>query len=650
MNHPLSNDNPQLAPQPEGEVQAASEAATGDILQPTATIQPLDGCTLAQYAAITQLPEPFLDKFRLADEQVAGKARVTIPYGDVNGNLIKHGRHCTGVDASGDLVITSPKGTKARSYGEHLLRRARQQQTVALVAAEPDVHTLLYHGQSALAIPRSTSWTDDYDSLLAGIPTIHVVAAPGGDEAVLEWLGQSAHRECMRVITLGEYAGPSALHRAVQGDATRFQDHWTAALEAARSLDTVERAVHEARQAALWEKCAELGLAPRILDRVVQALAASGVVGEEQLAKLVYLIATSRRLDRPVSGVIKGPSSAGKSFVSERVLQLFPSSAYYALTGMSPKALAYDEEPLKHRLLVIYEAAGVQGDWAQYLLRSLLSEGRVRYQTVISTKDGPRPLLVEREGPTGLLMTTTRIELHEENETRYISIPATDTREQTRNVLRALAAARTGVAGANHQELDLAPWHTLQSWLDGAEHRVDVPFGPTLADLIPPVATRLRRDFGTVLSLIQAHALLRQATRERNAEGWIIASLDDYTAVHELVADLVADRVEAAVPVPVRETVAAVSKLLAERGHQDPFIIDLTATDADPPGVTVTAVARELQLDKSTALRRVEVAIEHGYLRDMETRRGRPRCLVLGEPMPEEMEILPSPEKLAEHL
>jgi hypothetical protein len=54
------------------------------------------------------------------------------------------------------------------------------------------------------------------------------------------------------------------------------------------------------------------------------------------------------------------------------------------------------------------------------------------------------------------------------------------------------------------------------------------------------VAVRLRRDFSVILSLIRAHALLHQATRERDGEGGVIASIEDYARVRELVADLVA--------------------------------------------------------------------------------------------------------------
>jgi hypothetical protein len=100
---------------------------------------------------------------------------------------------------------------------------------------------------------------------------------------------------------------------------------------------------------------------------------------------------------------------------------------YHALSAMSERALAYSEEPLVHRFLVLYEAAGLRSDFTSYLLRSLLSEGRVRYETVEKTPDGLRSRVIEREGPTGLLVTTTAIGLHPENETRLLSITVTDT-------------------------------------------------------------------------------------------------------------------------------------------------------------------------------------------------------------------------------
>jgi hypothetical protein len=361
---------------------------------------------------------------------------------------------------------------------------------------------------------------------------------------------------------------------------------------------------------------------PRILDAFADQVEVAGLAGERRLAKLIYLVVTSRVLDRVVSIAVKGPSSAGKSFVVERVLAYFPPSAYYALSAMSEHALVYDEEPLHHRMLVIYEAAGMAGDLATYMMRSLLSEGHVRYVTVEKAKGGKlQPRLIDREGPTGLIVTTTQVKLHPENETRLLSLTVTDSADQTRAVL----LAQAGEAAAP----DTDGWHDLQSWLAGQANRVAVPYATALAAAIPPVAVRLRRDFPAVLALVRAHAVLHQASRRLDPGGRIVATLEDYAVVRELVADLVAEAAEQTVPETVRETVSAVASLVAMGGE-----------------TSIVRVAERLKLDKSAALRRARVATERGYLRNLEEKRGRPARLVLGDALPKEQVVLPEVEWL----
>jgi hypothetical protein len=152
----------------------------------------------------------------------------------------------------------------------------------------------------------------------------------------------------------------------------------------------------------------------------------------------------------------------------------FPSSAYYALSSMSERSLAYSNEPLAHRILILYEAAGMASDLATYLMRSLLSEGKIRYETVEKTSQGLQPWLIEREGPTGLILTTTGANLHPENETRMLSLTVRDDPLQTAGVLRSLAHR---ASGAGPELPDLAQWHALQTWLELAGCReVTIPY------------------------------------------------------------------------------------------------------------------------------------------------------------------------------
>jgi hypothetical protein len=334
----------------------------------------------------------------------------------------------------------------------------------------------------------------------------------------------------------------------------------------------------------------------------------------------------SRRLLENISSVSwsRDRHRAGKSFLVESTLKFFPPEAFYALTAMSDRALAYSTEPLRHRHLVIYEAAGMASDFATYLIRSLLSEGCLRYETVEKTKDGLVPRLIEREGPTGLIVTTTSLRLHPENETRMLSLTITDTPDQTVAVFQALAR------DSSHVLTDLTRWHALQTWLATGPIRVRIPFASRLAELVLPVAVRLRRDFKTVLMLVRAHAVLHQASRRKDEESRIIAEIEDYQVVRELIADLVAVGVEATVKPEIREAVGTVGALL-EKGREEVRQSDLKSA---------------LQLDKSAISRRVADALDAGFLKNLEDRKGRPARLILGDALPDNCEVLPTPKQL----
>jgi hypothetical protein len=204
-----------------------------------------------------------------------------------------------------------------------------------------------------------------------------------------------------------------------------------------------------------------------------------------------------------------------------------------------------------------------------------------------------------------------------------ISISVTDTADQTKQILQALAEEHSRL-------VDLGCWHALQTWLERGEQAVTIPFAGRLAELIPPVAVRLRRDFRALLTLIRAHALLHRASRDRDTEGRIVAALEDYEAVRDLVGPFLADGVEATVSATIRETVGAVEKL----GSQ--------AED----GVSIRSIAEALGLDKGSASRRVNAASDRGYLKNMEDKKGRPARVVVADSLPDDLEILPPPQAL----
>lgn len=373
-----------------------------------------------------------------------------------------------------------------------------------------------------------------------------------------------------------------------------------------------------------------LAYEPDLLNRAARLVHARGLSGEDRSVKLLFLCVQSRLLGRIVSAAVKGPSSAGKSWTVDKTLELFPPEAYYKLTAFSEHALAYSAEPVKNRMLVLYEAESMNNEFSTYLLRSLLSEGEVRYETVEKTPTGLQARLIHREGPTGLILTTTKVEVHAENETRLVSLATNDSRAQTARVM--METARQRENGLLPPSVD--EWWQLQRWLAGGDVRVAVPFALALAKQIPPLAVRLRRDFNALISLVQAHALLHRGTRDVNVDGHVVADLDlDYEPVRELLEPVLAEALGVGVPLAVRETVDAVR----------------TLKEHTPGGVSTKSVATYLQIDRSAAQRRLQGAARRDFVFNNESRRGQP---AKWEPnpdvVPDDVVVLPAAKALRE--
>lgn len=587
-----------------------------------ATVQPRRGLTLAEYATAKGIPIDFLQVLNLTDTVYVRQRAIRIPYYDegLNETAVRY-RLALSKGSKGDERFRWEKGARPIPYGLWVLGDARTVGHVVICEGESDAQTLWLHCIPALGLPGANTWKEEWAAHLEGIPRIYVVIEPdAGGEAIRKWLAQSSIRDRCWLITLSGAKDPSELHGQ---DPDRFTFSWQEAIDTAVPFSQYEGKRSKEIGDVLLAKCSSLACEHNVLDRFQRDVEKTGLAGEGAISQILYLAVISRLLDDPVSIAVKGPSSGGKSYLVRRVLDFFPKSAYFALSAMSDKALAYSQEPLSHRFLVLYESAGLNSETATYLLRSLLSEGHIRYETVERTKNGLEPRLIERPGPTGLIVTTTAIQLHPENETRMLSVTVTDSREQTKNVLMAIAAE-------DNPEVDMTEWVAFQEWLAHGVTRVTVPFAKQLASRIPPVAVRLRRDFKVVLTLVRAHALLHRENRPRDAQGRIIAVLEDYSVVRELTAGFLGEGAETSVPENVRETVCAVTDLLESRSE-----------------VTVNEVAGRLGLDKSAALRRVRNAIRRGFLVNQEERKGRPARLVIGDPVPEASFLLPPAQELS---
>jgi hypothetical protein len=361
------------------------------------------------------------------------------------------------------------------------------------------------------------------------------------------------------------------------------------------------------------------------------------IAGEAPLLKIIYLAATTRLFDKAMHLALKGTSAVGKSQTRKVALSYFPPETIINFTTVSEKALLYMEGDFQHKVLSMGEAHGSEESELQnYLLRELMSEGILRYPVSQKLDGRIVTVTIEKHGPVCFMVTTTKSQLNQENETRMLSLELDDSEQQTRAVIEKSAVTE----GLNRKpKTDFKRFHDYQRWLAAGEVRVKVPYALTLARLIRRTnAPRLRRDFTQFLLAIKAHAVLHRAHRRQDDDGVIIATYDDYEVIRRLMADLLATAVELKRRQQVIETVDAVEGI-----WRSPW----TGDERDRDGASVREVGAVLNLDMNAAWRRLRSAEDAGLIVNLESHRGRPgRYRLTNVRLQREEPLLPTRQEL----
>ena len=195
---------------------------------------------------------------------------------------------------------------------------------------------------------------------------------------------------------------------------------------------------------------------PALIRKRIDAVNQSGVVGERNVIAMYFAALDSRLLPEdtatPNALAIKnsGHDGSGKSYSMKKTLDLYPVGAYHLITSGSAKSLYYLPQGLKHRALIVAEAFQFQANNAAdsefvYVVRSLLSEGRVSYQVPQKDEDGKFVTVEKRlDGPTSFITTTIIDKLEPQLEDRLFTIHPDESMEQTRSIMTMTAKIKDG--------------------------------------------------------------------------------------------------------------------------------------------------------------------------------------------------------------
>jgi DNA primase len=286
----------------------------------------------------------------------------------------------------------------------------------------------------------------------------------------------------------------------------------------------------------------ELGLSllrdPDLFERIVDDMTAMGYVGEDLNKQLVYLAASSRKLDDPISVLILSQSAAGKSYLVETVRRLMPEEDVVAVTSLSDQALNYIDD-LTHKFLILGEA--VHGEVVEHQIREMLSGKEL--SRLVTIKDPETGKMQSRVVRTPVIVSSvlsgTNHAINPENASRCFVVNSDETRAQTERIherqrqkysLERLATAQGAAATIvrTHQ--------AAQRLL--TKRQIVNDFAPLIG--FPTSLMRSRRDHDRFLDLIACVCYLRQYQKREERAGsveFIRCDLEDYRVAYRIMLE-----------------------------------------------------------------------------------------------------------------
>ena len=257
--------------------------------------------------------------------------------------------------------------------------------------------------------------------------------------------GKSKHQEPQRHRVLNDSAKPVAVPTKVAAQTKGPGD------EAALAADVKDPAV-EGRALKLLRSLNFFG-------ELLSVVARLGVVGEQTNALVVFIVCVSRLLEKTLCLFVKGPSSGGKNYLTDKILTLFPPSEIQNLTSASLRSWNYMEDQLAHKIVYVAERNESVGHI--HPTRLLISEQKLVHWVTVK-RDGQ--LVQERretQGPIAAISTTTRDTVQVDDETRHISVWIDVSPDQTSRIVQAAFVERR-----RFDENELKTWHEVQRLLE----------------------------------------------------------------------------------------------------------------------------------------------------------------------------------------
>ena len=284
---------------------------------------------------------------------------------------------------------------------------------------------------------------------------------------------------------------------------------------------------------------------PKLFENISKDLTFAGeIIGEETNKMMLYLASISIKFEKPISLVIFGKSSSGKSHLANAVAKFIPDEDTFILSSSTARAFDYADN-LQHKFILVQEYEGIEDNLST--IRVLQSEGKLTRAVSVKSPDDAthKTIMVSNECSCSVVFTTTREDIHDENSTRIFELYADESIEQTENVVKNnILKSSLKYKNDEHKKKRIIELHkNVQRVLEPIE--VDIPFAEHIK--FPAKWTRNRRDSERFIQLIKAVAFLRQKqkqVKEINGKRYIEADDHDYEIAYSIGFKIISETLD----------------------------------------------------------------------------------------------------------
>jgi hypothetical protein len=287
----------------------------------------------------------------------------------------------------------------------------------------------------------------------------------------------------------------------------------------------------------------ELLTDPDLFKRITEDLSSLGYVGEDLNKQLLYLCASSRKRNNPLSVLILSQSASGKSYLVDCVRRLMPEDEVIAVTSLSDQALNYLSD-LEHKFLILGEA--VHSEAVEYQIREMLSGKELSRLVVEKDPESGRmeSRMMKMRVIVSSVMGSTAGKVNPENASRCFVIHADESREQT-EMIHSYQRKRKSLEYLASGSAKIKK--TIKTHVAAQRLLRNIPVVNDFASFLdfPAALMRSRRDHDRFLDLIDAVCFLRQYQKKTedselySADGvsFIRCDVEDYEIAYKIMVD-----------------------------------------------------------------------------------------------------------------